>query len=188
MDAGRVRRRPLPNRGSFWKGEGVSWEEDATWGGAMGSLGGAHQAGGPALPPQPPPACLALGSSIRPLPPRGPGPLLAPGRPECPPLRPGRRSRAPSRMPHPHPLAFSPSLPSPRRSGRSPGRIPRNGCTPGEGKIGEGGGCLEMQPAACALPVTTPAHPRRESPCSRGRNGGAFPEGPAQLLKKGGHP
>lgn len=45
-----------------------------------------------------------------------------------------------------------------------------------------------MQPAACALPVTTPAHPRREPPCSRDRIGGAFPEGPAQLLKKGGHP
>lgn len=153
----------------------------------MGSLGGAHQAGGPALPPQPPPAppacppaCLALGSSIRPPPPRGPEPLLAPGRPECPPLRPGRCSRAPSRMPHPHPLAFSPSLPSPA----GPVAVPAAslGMAPLQGRGGSAKrGRVSRDAASCLRPPRNDPRPSQTrvplqpGPHRRGLSGGSCP-------------
>lgn len=175
MDASRVRRRALPNREPFCKGEGVSWEEDATWTErwALPAARTKPAASPPAAAPARPlarPFCSPLQHPPSPTPgTRAPACAPPPGTPS---LRPGRASRAPSRVPLP-PLSPLPIPPLPRRCSPSPGRFPGVGSSPGEWKIREAE--RVYRDAACALPAATPPAPDQRPPAAE-----AATKGPLQ--------
>lgn len=169
VDAGFARWRPLPGRGSPGRKLGL-WGRGHGWVGVTSSPRGAHEARGRALPPQPPrapPACFALGSSVRPPPPRGPGRL-----PAARALGALSSGRAAAAAPVPgapiHGLSPPPRPSRPRRSRRgrrriaAPWRVSRRGA-----ERGKEGRCPGTPPAARALPGATPAIPAG-SPAAQG--------------------
>ncbi|CAM9368316.1 unnamed protein product, partial [Rangifer tarandus platyrhynchus] len=150
--------KPCPQAGppkpwGFLEGRRGSREKDVTWAGLWAVP--AARTKPAASPPTAAPAGFALGSSIRPPPPRGPGPLPAPRRRGHPPLRPGRASRAPSRVPLPpfssllHP---SPPPPVQPQSGLHPG------CRLQPGRV-EDRGNEEGLSRCCQLPASSPQRP-----------------------------